>query len=424
MSKINEEISCAASDMIDDWENIDFLKAENYVKKLQKRIAIAFSNDDFDKMTYLQHTLIHSFYAKALAVRTVTSNKGKNTCGIDNILWDTPEKKFQAVFELNRRGYKSKPLKRIYIPKSNGNKRPLGIPTMKDRAMQTIYKFALEPIAEASGDENSFGFRKNRSAKDAVRKCIEILSGNSNQWVLKTDIESCFENISHEWVLNHIPLDKKVLYQFLKSGYLEGSIYHSADKGIPQGGSISSVICNMVLDGIECCLLNKFGKDVHMIRYADDIIIVADSFSFLVQSIVPEINLFLIERGLRLSSEKTKVVHISNGFDFLGCRICIRRNQIISVPLRKNVDSLLDKINRELTVISDRELDDLSYDVVEALGNALKQYIRGWINYYDNIVTAQSLVQVKDKILCQVMQLTRDNRIADFIKRLFNQKEL
>ena len=419
MSKINEEISCAASNTIDAWEDIDFSKAENYVKKLQKRIAVAFSNDDFDKMTYLQHTLIHSFYAKALAVRTVTSNKGKSTCGIDNVLWDTPEKKLQAVYELNRRGYKSKPLKRIYIPKTNGDKRPLSIPTMKDRAMQTLYKFTLEPIAEVTGDENSFGFRKNRSAKDAVIKCIAILSENSNQWVLKADIEACFDNISHEWVLKHIPLDKKVLYQFLKSGYLEEVLYHSTDKGIPQGGSISSVICNMVLDGIECRLINKFGKDGHMIRYADDIIIVADSFSFLVQSIVPELNSFLNDRGLRLSSKKTKVVHISNGFDFLGCRIYRRQNQIISVPLRKNVDSLIDKINKELTVISDRELDDLSYDEAATLGNTLKQYIRGWINYYDNIVTVQSLIKVKEKVLCQVIELTGDTRIAGFIKKLF-----
>lgn len=273
------------------------------------------------------------------------------------------------------------------------------------------FAFSLRSATEIL---TNFSTRLALFAKNSPPDCFLTLRTSRVQV-----LQACFDNISHEWVLKHIPLDKKVLYQFLKSGYLEELLYHSTDKGIPQGGSISSVICNMVLDGIECRLINKFGKDVHMVRYADDIIIVADSFSFLVQSIVPELNSFLNDRGLRLSSKKTKVVHISNGFDFLGCRIYRRQNQIISVPLRKNVDSLIDKINKELTVISDRELDDLSYDEAATLGNALKQYIRGWINYYDNIVTVQSLIQVKEKVLCQAIELTGDNRIAGFIKKLF-----
>lgn len=253
------------------WEDINFTVVKRNVKKLQKRIAMAFGNDDTDKVVLLQNMLIHSFYAKALAVKIVTSNRGKYTAGIDNVVWITPEDKFNAIYSLSRRGYKPRPLKRIYIPKSNGKMRPLSIPIMKDRAMQTLYKLALEPIAEYSGDVNSYGFRQNRSARDAVVRCIEVLSMSQKlDWVLKADIKNCFDDIDHRWVMEYIPLDSKVLRRFLKSGYMDRSVFYPTVKGIPQGGCISSVICNMVLDGLEQCLDEHTCKSVYMIRYADD----------------------------------------------------------------------------------------------------------------------------------------------------------
>ncbi|MFQ9436858.1 MAG: reverse transcriptase N-terminal domain-containing protein [Ruminococcus callidus] len=197
MSKININM-CATSDTIDCWEKINFDTAEKCVKKLQKRIALAYTNCNDKQVECLQKKLIHSFYAKAIAINIVTSNNGNRTAGIDGVLWNKPEEKFQAIKTLKHRGYKHKPLKRMFIKKSNGQLRPLGIPTIKDRAMQTLYKLALEPIAEITADSCSFGFRHNKSAKDAIAKCIELLSKHSEiEWILKADIKACFDNINH-----------------------------------------------------------------------------------------------------------------------------------------------------------------------------------------------------------------------------------
>lgn len=243
---------CATTVTVQSWSDINFRKAEKRVKKLQKRIAEAFHNDDHDKVASLQHKLIHSFYAKALAVKSVTSNRGKDTPGVDGILWADPKDKYDAIFELRRRGYKPMPLRRVYIPKSNGKFRPLSVPTMKDRAMQTLHKFALEPIGVLTADPSSFAYLPNRGARKAIVHLVAVLSHCPDLcWVMKADIKACFDNISHEWIMEHIPMDKTILWKFLKCGYVENSTYHSTGRGIPQGGCISSVICNMVLDGLE-----------------------------------------------------------------------------------------------------------------------------------------------------------------------------
>lgn len=230
MSKINGK-PCATSDVALAWEDIDFRKAERHIIKLQKRIALAYSNRCFDKVDMLQHTLIHSFCAKALAVKIVTSNRGKLTPGIDDVICMTPDEKYQLISVLTRRGYKALPLKRIYIPKSSGTLRPLSIPTTKDRAMQTLYKFALEPIAELTADDCSFGFRPERSARGAIVRCVDILTDNSNMsWILKADIRSCFDNISHKWMLDNIPVDRKMLSNFLKCGYIDNVCFMKQPK--------------------------------------------------------------------------------------------------------------------------------------------------------------------------------------------------
>ena len=208
---------CAPSNMAQNWESIDWNKASAYVKKLQMRIVKAQKEGHYSKVKSLQWMLTHSFYAKALAVKRVTSNRGKNTSGVDHELWLTPQAKFDAISKLKRKGYKPQPLKRCYIPKKNGKMRPLSIPTMTDRAMQTLYKFALDPLAETLGDPNSYGFRIGRSTHDAIEQCFTVLSkGKSPQWVLEGDIKGCFDHISHEWLLENIPMDTQMLYKALR----------------------------------------------------------------------------------------------------------------------------------------------------------------------------------------------------------------
>ena len=176
MNEIN--LSCAPADrrQWNNWTDIDWVRCEAAVQKLQGRIVKAQKEGRPGKVKALQWTLTHSFYAKALAVKRVTSNKGKNTAGVDKVLWTTPNAKMGAVADLKRRGYNPQPLRRVHIKKSNGKLRPLGIPTMKDRAMQALYLMALNPVAETTADRHSYGFRRERCTVDAILKCHTILS--------------------------------------------------------------------------------------------------------------------------------------------------------------------------------------------------------------------------------------------------------
>ena len=199
--------SCASSDQkTPAWESIDWNKCEKMVSKLQARIVKAQKEGKYNKVKALQWTLTHSFYAKALAVKRVTSNSGSKTAGVDKVTWSTPNAKFKAIRQLKRRGYMPQPLRRVNIEKSNGKLRPLGIPTMKDRAMQALYLLALEPVSETTADSHSYGFRKERSTKDAMQHCFAALCkrGQAPEWILEGDIKGCFDHISHEWLLNNI----------------------------------------------------------------------------------------------------------------------------------------------------------------------------------------------------------------------------
>ena len=262
------------------WQTIDWKVAQRHVRRLQMRIAKAVQERRWGKVRSLQNILTHSFYAKLLAVKRVTSNKGKNTPGVDGVLWKGARAKRRAVFSLRRRGYRPMPLRRIYIPKKNGKKRPLSIPTLTDRAMQALYKLALAPVAETTADRNSYGFREGRSCADAVQAGFNALNKpNSATWVLEADIAGCFDNISSEWMLENIVMDKVVLSKWLTAGYVENGILYPSRKGAPQGGIISPTLSNMTLDGLEEVVRRAVPRRsrVNFIRYADDFIITGKS---------------------------------------------------------------------------------------------------------------------------------------------------
>ena len=219
------------------WKTINWSTAQYEVERLQLRIAKAIQTGHHHKAKALQWLLTHSFSAKLLAIKRVTENTGKRTPGIDGVVWKTDKQKINAAYALKRVGYKAQPLRRIYIPKKNGKLRPLGIPTMPDRAQQSLHLLGLLPIAEIQADENSYGFRPKRSTHDAVAQCFTLLSRrNSPQWVLEGDIKACFDRISHDWVLNHVMMDKTILQQWLNAGYIEKDIFNATTQGTPQGG--------------------------------------------------------------------------------------------------------------------------------------------------------------------------------------------
>jgi len=315
------------------WKSIDWIQAELEVNRLQTRIAKAATKGDRNKVKRLQYLLTHSFSAKLCAVRKVTTNKGKRTPGIDKQLWLTPALKMKAALELSDRRYRAKPLKRVYIAKKGKNKkRPLGIPVMYDRTMQTLYSYALEPIAEVTGDHVSFGFRRGRSAKDACERLFNVLSRKcSPTWILEGDIKGCFDNINHEWLLENVPMDRRIIKQFLKSGFVHNGKLFPTNTGSPQGGAISSLYANITLDGLEKLIQERYYRNskgnienhyraktkVNLVRYADDFVITANTEKIAVE-VKDMVRQFLITRGLDLSEDKTIITHIDSGFDFLG----------------------------------------------------------------------------------------------------------
>ena len=383
----------AVSGAAAEWLAIDWQSVNRNVRRLQVRIVQEWKAGRWNKVKALQRLLTCSYSGKVLAVRRVTENTGKKTPGVDQEVWDTPEKKMQAVQALRRRGYQSQPLRRVYIPKSDGKTmRPLGIPTMKDRAMQALYLLALDPVAETTADNNSYGFRQQRSCADAIGQCYLALKIATTEWVLEGDIKSCFDRISHDWLLAHVPMDRAILQKWLRSGYMEKHVLHETTDGTPQGGIISPVLCNWALDGLERLLKEKYptgtrlkslgGKypAVNCIRYADDFVITGKTKELLEGEIKPLVEQFLRKRGLELSPTKTVVTQVTQGFDFLGQNVRRYPNgKLLIKPSKNNVKRFLAGIRETIKAALGKSAADLI--------NQLNPKIRGWANYHRHVVS-------------------------------------
>ncbi len=381
--------------LVSQWNNIDWDTVEKSVNRLQTRITKVVLQQKWHLVKRLQYLLTHSFYAKLLAVREVCQNKGKRTAGIDSEKWLTPEAKMTAALSLSDKKYKAKPLRRIYIEKyGKKEKRPLSIPTMYDRGMQALYALALSPVAETTADTVSFGFRRFRSTQDACGQVFNCLSKkNSAQWILEGDIKGCFDNINHEWLLTHIPMEQSILKQFLKSGFVYKRHLNPTKAGTPQGGIVSPILANMTLDGIENAIAakyyaNKAGKidkrhcnhkKVNFVRYADDFIVTADSEE-VTKETAELIRLLLKERGLELSEGKTTITHIADGFDFLGWNFRKYNGKFLIKPSKKSVDKITRKIS---DTIKDRKAW-----TQENLIDTLNPIITGWSNYHQSVVSS------------------------------------
>ena len=373
------------------WHEIHWPMAFQIVARLQTRIAKAAKAGEWRKVRALQRLLTKSSSAKALAVRKVTENQGRKTPGVDQQTWGTPDEKWKAVVALGDRKYRPLPLRRIYIPKANGDKRPLGIPTMRDRAMQALHLLALDPVAETTADPHSYGFRRERSTADAIEQVRNVLGRKSSpQWVLEGDIKGCFDNISHDWLLANVCMDKGVLRKWLKAGFIDMGKLFPTHAGTPQGGIISPVLANLALDGLQRELELRFppgrkkhlAQKVNLVRYADDFIITGVSKELLENEVKPLVVEFLAARGLVLSEKKTKITHVTEGFDFLGWNVMFFNRMLVTQPSKKNIKAFLGKI-RDL--LRERKAAK-QIEVIEKL----TPVIRGWANYHRSQMASQT----------------------------------
>jgi len=401
----SDQKDCAPEAMKIHWNSLDWKRVKIRVKSLQLRIAKATKEGRHNKVKALQWMLTHSMNAKLLAVKRVTENSGRRTPGVDGVLWKTPTQKLRAALSLVRKDYKALPLRRHYIQKKNGRKRPLGIPTMKDRAYQALHLLALKPVAETLADKGSYGFRQKRNCHDAIERCyIHLSRKDSATWVLEGDIKGCFDNINHQWLMQNIPMDKKVLQQWLNAGFIENKRLFPTTEGTPQGGVISPTLANMTLDGLETAIDNAFGitirpdgcrknnfHKIHLIRFADDFVVTASHKEILENKVKPIIEDFLIQRGLQLSQEKTKITHITEGFDFLGQNIRMYSGgRLLIRPSKEAIRSVKEKL--KAIIVKHRGSQ------AAVLIRNLNPVITGWANYHKRVCSKRIFYKL-DRIL-------------------------
>jgi RNA-directed DNA polymerase len=413
---------CQGIDTNQKWKDINWKQVERIVYKLQTRIYKAKSRGDFKAVRRLQKTLINSWSAKLLATRKVTQdNQGKKTAGVDGIKSLSPEARFQLAGQI-KLSDKSRKTRRVWIPKPNGEKRPLGIPTIRDRTTQALAKLALEPEWEAVFEENSYGFRPGRSCHDAIA-AIYIHINQKARYVLDADISQCFDKINHSALLkkiNTFPRMQQQLKAWLKSGVMDGKELFPTDEGTPQGGVISPLLANIALHGLEM-VVKEFARTIDMksskgyqmgavnkqkslalIRYADDFVCIHHNRE-VVEECQTIIAKWLYEMGLELKPSKTRICHSLEiiegkaGFDFLGFNIrqhCtglyrsakntsktpLGFKTLISPSKEKRANH-----QKKLGEVIDRNLNGKQSKLILELN----PIIRGWSNYYSHVVSAE-----------------------------------
>ena len=379
----------------EDWKTLPWKKFQRNVFRLQKRIYQAQIRGDFKRVRGLQRLLLRSFSARCLAVRQVSQdNRGKKTPGVDGIACLTPTQRMRMVRQLRKFSPSPAPIRRVYIPKaSNPNeRRPLGIPIMRDRAEQALVKLALEPEWEARFEPNSYGFRPGRCPQDAIEAIFNHIRLKP-KYVLEADIEKCFDRINHQALmtkLNSIPTISRQVHGWLKSGIFENGEIFPSEAGTPQGGIVSPLLANIALHGLETAITTAFGKKhrVAVIRFADDFVIICEDLATLLAAKVLT-ETWLAETGLVLKPSKTYITHTlyehegRTGFDFLSFTVrqypmgkhhSKRGYKVIITPSIKAQKRHLEQ--REALARTHRGSNQT------ALIAALNPRIRGWTNYY------------------------------------------
>ncbi len=422
------------------WKDINWKKVEKYVFKLQKLIYRASSRGKIRKMRKYQRLLTKSYYARLLAVRRVTQeNQGKKTAGVDGIKNLPPMQRFNLVNLLSSRYLKASPTRRVWIPKpGKDEKRPLGIPTMYDRALQALVKLGMEPEWEARFEPNSYGFRPGRSTHDAIAAIFNSIRYKP-KYVLDADISRCFDRINHDALLGKIGKTpyRRLIKQWLKSGVFDNNQFLDTVEGTPQGGVISPLLANIALDGIEECL-NNFAetlpgrkrenkKALSIIRYADDFVILHKDIKIVLQAktVIQE---WLNQVGLELKPEKTKIAHTLQeyegkqpGFDFLG--FTIRQWKVESTEqgfktLIKPSSKSIKTHYRKMADICDK----YKTAPTQALIAKLNPIIKGWANYFSNVVSKEVFSKIDNLLWTRIWRWVsrrHPNKSAKWVKKKY-----
>lgn len=360
-----------------------------------RRIYRAVVNGQNGKVRSLTGLLLKSYSNLLTSVRQITQiNAGKQTAGIDGRIALTPESRMNLVKELRDNNWLPSPTKRVYIPKKNRKLRPLGIPTIKDRVIQNVAKNALEPCWEASFEEHSYGFRPGRSCHDAIEQCFVRLNPSprcsNNTWVLDADILGFFDNISHKTILENVKYfpGRRLIQDWLKAGYLDKAVLNPTRIGTPQGGVISPLLANIGLHGLQYHL-QKVNPKIGFIRYADDFLVTARSLEE-INGIIAELETWLKSRSLELSPEKTRIVHINDGVNFLGFNLRRYDGKLLIKPQKEDVLEFCKNLGKEIKKRSTWKQENLI--------NWLNPILRGKAEYYKHTVSKETFSYISHRV--------------------------
>ena len=368
------------NELAQEWQEMDWERAERELLKYQQSISRLTYARNMSEVTEVQKVLVRSRWAKVLAVRHVV--KEDSEPGIDGMKWTTDAEKMEAALSLTSKGYHAKPYRKIII-NADGKERGINIPVCYDKAMQVLYAYSVDPVAESLGDRQSYAFRKGRSIFDAHSYIQRNFSGDrSPRFVVLADVRKCYDRISHDWLIRNIPLDKKVLAETLSAGSIyDGELFPPLEYGISQGASLSPILGNMTLDGLQGVVFDRlYGNgpidygNGSMVRFADDLIFTARSLES-AQVIMEVIQEFLAVRGLELNWSKSSIVDIEEGFEFLS-RWYQRKYHgalLVSEPSERAVDNFQARLQRYISGFKGSQLK---------LIDGLNRKLAGWGNYH------------------------------------------